>query len=59
LARGIHERGAFEQLPVLADALEEAGCRDPDILVHCRQPGLHDGGCWVTDMLLACGGTPR
>jgi hypothetical protein len=39
-------------LAVLADALEEAGCINPDILNHCRQPGEHVRGCWVIDALL-------
>ena len=39
-------------LAVLADALEEAGCTNADILDHCRQPGEHVRGCWVVDMLL-------
>jgi hypothetical protein len=40
------------RLSVLADALEEAGCSDPDILDHCRQPGEHVRGCWVVDLIL-------
>jgi hypothetical protein len=40
------------RLAVLADALEEAGCTDADILNHCRQPGVHVRGCWVVDLLL-------
>jgi hypothetical protein len=40
------------RLMVLADALEEAGCSDPDILNHCRQPEDHVRGCWVVDALL-------
>src|SRR5262245_61317634 len=36
LASAIHEERAFERLPILADALEEAGCVDPNILEHCR-----------------------
>jgi hypothetical protein len=39
-------------LAVLADALEDAGCSDPDILHHCRGPGPHVRGCWVVDLLL-------
>lgn len=39
-------------LAMLADALEEAGCHDPDMLVHCRQAGEHVRGCWVVDLLL-------
>jgi hypothetical protein len=40
------------RLAVLADALEDAGCTDPAILDHCRQPGEHVRGCWVVDLLL-------
>ncbi|MGH7221890.1 MAG: hypothetical protein ACRELF_01530 [Gemmataceae bacterium] len=40
------------RLAVLADALEEAGCTNADILAHCRQPGQHVRGCWVVDLLL-------
>lgn len=39
-------------LAILADALEEAGCDNADILNHCRQPGEHVRGCWVVDLLL-------
>jgi hypothetical protein len=42
-------------LAVLADALDEAGCTDPDILAHCRRPGPHVRGCWVIDLLLGKG----
>jgi hypothetical protein len=52
LARVIYEEQAFDQLPILADALEEAGCTDPDILDHCRQPDEHVRGCWLIDALL-------
>jgi hypothetical protein len=40
------------RLAVLADALEEAGCTDADILGHCRSGGEHVRGCWVVDLLL-------
>jgi hypothetical protein len=40
-------------LPVLADALEDAGCTDVDILNHCRMPGKHRKGCWVVELLTA------
>jgi hypothetical protein len=40
-------------LAVLADALEEAGCRDQEVLTHLRQlEGRHWRGCWVLDLLL-------
>jgi hypothetical protein len=43
------------RLAVLADALEEAGCTEPDILGHLRGPGPHVRGCWVVDLLLGKG----
>jgi hypothetical protein len=52
LARGIYEERAFDRLPILADALEEAGCTDGGILGHCRGPGPHVRGCWVVDLIL-------
>jgi hypothetical protein len=52
LARAIYEERAFDRLPVLADALEDAGCTDAAILEHCRGPGEHARGCWVIDLLL-------
>jgi hypothetical protein len=52
LAQPIYEERAFERLLMLADALEEAGCTNLDILMHCRNPGDHVRGCWVIDLLL-------
>jgi hypothetical protein len=52
LATGIYADRAFDRLPILADALEEAGCDHPDILTHCRGPGPHVRGCWVVDLVL-------
>jgi biotin carboxyl carrier protein len=52
LSRGIYEERAFERMPVLADALEDAGASDEDVLSHCRGPGPHYKGCWVVDMVL-------
>lgn len=46
------ENRLTEYLPGLADALEEAGCSNTEILNHCRHPGLHVRGCWVADLLL-------
>ncbi len=51
LARGIYDGRAFDRLPVLADALEDAGCADPVVLGHCRG-GEHARGCWLLDALL-------
>jgi hypothetical protein len=52
LAQEIYDARAFDRLPILADALEEAGCTNADILSHCRQPGPHARGCWVVDLIL-------
>jgi hypothetical protein len=52
LAQRIYIERAFDRLPILADALEDAGCDNVDILTHCRQPGEHVRGCWVVDLLL-------
>jgi hypothetical protein len=52
LATAIYGERAWDRLPVLADSLEEAGTTDPDILNHCRQPGVHARGCWVVDLVL-------
>ncbi|MEO2092077.1 MAG: hypothetical protein ABGY75_21700, partial [Gemmataceae bacterium] len=51
LAAGIYAERAFDRLPILADALEEAGCDHPDVLAHCRGPGPHARGCWVVDLV--------
>jgi hypothetical protein len=52
LAQAIYDERRFADLPILADALEEAGCTNADILDHCRRPGEHLRGCWVVDLLL-------
>jgi hypothetical protein len=52
LARTIYEERAFDRLPILADALEEAGCDNPDVLSHCREGSVHVRGCWVLDLCL-------
>jgi hypothetical protein len=52
LAGVIYEERAFDRLPILADALEEAGCADEAVLSHLRGPGPHARGCWVLDLLL-------
>jgi hypothetical protein len=53
IAEEIYNGRCFDQLPILADALEEAGCNSALILDHCRRPGLHVRGCWVLDLLLS------
>ena len=40
-------------MPILADALEDAGCDNEHLLGHCRGPGPHVRGCWVVDLVLA------
>jgi hypothetical protein len=52
IAQGIYAEPAFDRLPILADALEDAGCTNADIFNHCRQPGEHVRGCWVVDLAL-------
>jgi hypothetical protein len=52
LAQSIYEGRAFDLLPVLADALEGAGCTDADLLGHLCGPGPHVRGCWALDLLL-------
>ncbi len=52
MARQMYDSRDFSDMPVLADALEEAGCNDANILSHCRQPGPHVRGCWLIDDLL-------
>ena len=52
IAHAIYEKRAFDRMPILADALEETGCDQPDILAHCRQPGDHVRGCWIVDLIL-------
>jgi len=52
LAQAIYDERAFDRLPILADALEDAGCENADILSHCRSSGPHVRGCWFIDLLL-------
>jgi hypothetical protein len=52
LAEGIYADRAFDRLPILADALQDAGCEDADILTHLRGNGPHVRGCWAVDLIL-------
>jgi hypothetical protein len=52
LARGIYDERAFDRLPILADALQDAGCDNEEMLSHCRGDGPHARGCWVVDLVL-------
>ncbi len=55
LAAACADRRAFDTLPILADALEDAGCDCALLLAHCRAAGPHGHGCWVLDRVLARG----
>ncbi|MBY0457910.1 MAG: hypothetical protein K2V38_11270 [Gemmataceae bacterium] len=52
IAEEIAATGDFSQLPILADALEEAGCTDRELLSHCREGRTHVPGCWALDAVL-------
>lgn len=52
LAKGIYHDRAFDRLPILADALQDANCDFADLLNHCREPGEHVRGCWAVDLIL-------
>lgn len=52
LAQQMYESREFSAMPILADALQDAGCENPDILNHCRDTSLtHVRGCWVVDLV--------
>jgi hypothetical protein len=52
VAGSIYQEKAFNRLPILADALMDAGCEDEQIINHCRSGGPHVRGCWVVDLVL-------
>jgi hypothetical protein len=52
MAQQMYDSRDFSDMPILADALEEAGCANQDIFGHCRSGGEHVRGCWVVDLLL-------
>ncbi|VTR97506.1 Uncharacterized protein OS=Sorangium cellulosum (strain So ce56) GN=sce5710 PE=4 SV=1 [Gemmata massiliana] len=52
LAEGIYANKAFDRLPILADALQDAGCDSDDLLSHLRNDGPHVRGCWALDLVL-------
>jgi hypothetical protein len=52
LASQMYESRDFGAMPILADALQDAGCDSEDILGHCRGAGPHVRGCWVVDLVL-------
>jgi hypothetical protein len=53
VAHMIYDERAFDRMPVLADALEDAGCADAELLGHLHRPGPHVRGCWALDLILA------
>jgi len=52
IARSIYRERTFDQLPILADALQDAGCDDEAVLTHCRAAKEHVRGCWVVDLAM-------
>jgi hypothetical protein len=52
IVRSIFRGQRFAEMPILGDALEDAGCADAAVLAHCRQARNHARGCWVVDHLL-------
>jgi hypothetical protein len=52
LAQGINDQRRWDDLPLLADALEKAGCTDLEILDHCCRGVEHSTHCWVVDLVL-------
>jgi len=53
MAQGMYESRDFSAMPILADALQDADCEDPEILEHCRAEKPHYRGCWVIEQILA------
>jgi hypothetical protein len=53
LAQQMYDSRDFNVMPILADALQDAGCENEDVLDHCRAAdGVHVRGCWVVDLVL-------
>lgn len=55
IAAGVYDDRAFDRLPILADALQDAGCEDAGLLDHLRGDGPHVRGCWALDLILGKG----
>ncbi|QEG27365.1 hypothetical protein GobsT_21190 [Gemmata obscuriglobus] len=55
LALRMYDARNFDAMPILADALQDAGCENGDILNHCRGNQPHVRGCWVVDLILGKG----
>jgi hypothetical protein len=53
LAKQMYDSRDFSAMAILADALQDAGCENDDVLSHCRDAnGVHVRGCWVVDLVL-------
>jgi hypothetical protein len=52
IAKEVSKKRDFERLPILADALIDAGCTNDELLQHCRSKGSHVLGCWALDVVL-------
>jgi hypothetical protein len=52
LARAIYDDRSFGRMPILEDALKDAGCENEEIINHCCSDGPHVRGCWVVDLIL-------
>ncbi|VTT98566.1 Uncharacterized protein (Fragment) OS=uncultured bacterium PE=4 SV=1 [Gemmataceae bacterium] len=56
LAKHMYESRDFSAMPILADAIQDAGCEAEALLAHCRDPKqVHVRGCWVVDLVLGKG----
>jgi hypothetical protein len=53
MAQAIYDERHFDDLSILADALEESGCDNEALLSHCRRAGPHVRGCWAVDLILS------
>jgi hypothetical protein len=49
LANAMYDSRDFAAMPLLGDALQDAGCERSEILDHCRNQGIHIRGCWAID----------
>jgi hypothetical protein len=52
VAQAVYDERRFGEMPILADALLDAGCDNEDLIQHCREPGPHVRGCWAVDAIL-------
>ncbi len=52
IAQAIYDEHAFERMPILGDALMDAGCDNPRVVEHCQSAGPHARGCWLLDAIL-------